>query len=118
MRDIIKGRGFVMLSHYGLVKVLRVEAYVEHTMRLAGVCKGKYPFGWLGDRGNHTLVKHIIEGALDLFQILCRYLPPGVLDRGDGRVILDGIGTRHVAYCIEGVWEGSLQGNDVLDHYC
>ena len=26
MRDLVKGRGFLMLSHYGLVKVLRIEA--------------------------------------------------------------------------------------------
>ena len=37
MSDLIQGRGFVMLSHYGLVKVLRVEAYMQGTIRLAGV---------------------------------------------------------------------------------
>ena len=37
MRDLIKGRGFIMLSHQGLVKVLRVKAYVECTIRLVGV---------------------------------------------------------------------------------
>ena len=33
-----------------------------------------------------------------------------MLDRGDGRVDPDGIGPRHVAYGIEGVGEGLLQG--------
>ena len=28
MRDLIKGRGFIMLSHYSLVKVLRGKTYV------------------------------------------------------------------------------------------
>ena len=33
-----------------------------------------------------------------------------------GQVVPDGICPAHVAYCIEGVREGLLQGKDVLDH--
>ena len=40
----------------------------------------------------------------------------GMLDRGNVRVSPNGVGPRHVAYCIKGVWEDLLQGNDVLDH--
>ena len=39
-----------------------------------------------------------------------------MLDRGDGRVGPHGIGPRYVAYGIEEVREGLLQGTDVLDH--
>ena len=37
MSDLIQGRGFIMLSHYGLIKVLRVEAYVKGTIRFARI---------------------------------------------------------------------------------
>ena len=37
MSDLIQGRGFIMLSHYGLIKVLRVEAYAQGIIRLVGV---------------------------------------------------------------------------------
>ena len=86
--------------------------------------EGRYSFGWPGDRGYHTHVNHIIKGALNLFQVHSRYLPPGMLDRGNRRDGPDGIGSRHVvgsrhvAYGVEGVWKGLLQGNDVLDHCC
>ena len=41
-----------------------------------------------------------------------------MLDRGNRGVGTDDIGPGHVVYCVEGAWEGSLQGNDVLDHGC
>ena len=107
-----------MLSHYGLGKVLRVEAYVQGTIRLMGVNEGRNPFIWLGDRGNQIFLDHVIEGAFDLFLVLDKYLVPGMLARGDRRFGPDGIGPRYVAYCIEGAWEGPLQGNDVLDSCC
>ena len=41
------GRGFIMLSHYGIVKVLRVEAYVQGTIRLIGVVRDDtHLVGW------------------------------------------------------------------------
>ena len=40
MRDLIKGRGFIMLSHNGLVKVLWVKANAKCTIGSMGVCKG------------------------------------------------------------------------------
>ena len=39
-----------MHLHYGLIKVLRVEAYMEGTIRLVGVGEQRYPLGRLGDR--------------------------------------------------------------------
>ena len=46
MRDLIQGGGLVMLSQYGLVKVLRVEAYMQGTIRLMGVGEWWYPLPW------------------------------------------------------------------------
>ena len=40
----------------------------------------------------------------------------GKLDRGDGRVCPNGVGSGHVHHSVNGVWKGSLQGNFVLDH--
>ena len=37
MRDLIEGRGFVMLLLYGLVQVLRVETYAQGTIGLVGI---------------------------------------------------------------------------------
>ena len=56
----------------------------------------------VGQKSHHAFIDHIIEGALNLFPVLYWYLPLGMLDRGDSRVSPDGIGARHVAYCIEG----------------
>ena len=39
MGNLFYGGGFVMLSHYGVIKVLRVKAYTECTIRLVGVGK-------------------------------------------------------------------------------
>ena len=39
-----------MLSHYGLIKVLRVKAYTECTIRIVGIGEQRYPLGRLGDR--------------------------------------------------------------------
>ena len=41
-----------------------------------------------------------------------------MLDRCSKRVDSDVIGPGHVAYGVEGVWEGLLQSNDVLNHCC
>ena len=90
IRDLIKGWGFVMLLHYGLLKVLRVKTYAECTIRLLGVC----------------------------FLVFYGYLPLGMLDRGDVRVGPDDRGPRHVVYGVKEAWEGSLLGNDILDHCC
>ena len=40
MTDLIKGRGFVILLHIGLVKVLQIKAYAKGTIRFVGLCKG------------------------------------------------------------------------------
>ena len=89
MRDFIEGWGLLMLYHYGLIKVLRVEVYAEYTIRLMGVCLGRHPHGQLGDRSNHAFIEHITEGALNLFPVLYEYLPLGVLDRVDlGSVLM------------------------------
>ena len=69
-----------MLSHYGLVQVLRVKAYVQGTIRFMQIGKGGYSLGRLGERCNHPLVDHVIEGALYLLLVFDRYLPLGMLD--------------------------------------
>ena len=60
VRNLLKGRGFIMLSHYGLVQVLRVEAYVQGTIRLAGVCEQRNPFGRLVDRHYNSHFNHFV----------------------------------------------------------
>ena len=65
---------------------------MECTIRLVGVHSGRHPLSWLGDRSNHAFNDHIIKGLLDLFPVLYGYLPPGMLNRGDGMVSPDGIG--------------------------
>ena len=105
-----------MLACYGLVQVFRVEAYVHIAIGLTWIGEGRYLLSRLGDRHDHTFLHCVIKGALDLFPVLNRYLPLGMLDRACKRVSPDGVGPRHVAYSIEGVWEGLLQGNNVLHH--
>ena len=105
-----------MLLHYGFFQVLRVEAYVQGTDRLVKIGEGRYPFDRLGDRHDHSLLDHLIECALYLLPVLDMDLTPGMLDRGNTGVGPDGIGPKHVAYSIVGVWDGSLQGNYVLGH--
>ena len=105
-----------MLSHYGLIQVLRVKAYVQGTIRLVGISEGRYPLSRLGDRHNHSLLDHLVKCALYLLTVLYGNPLPVVLDRGNARVSPDGLGPEHIAYSIKGVWEGLLQGNYVLDH--
>ena len=50
--------------------------------------------------------------------VLNRDLPAGMLNRSRARISPDGVGPRHIPYGIKGSWEGSLQGNYVLDHSC
>ena len=109
LRQSHLGWGFVMLLHCGLVQVLRVKTYVQGTIRLAGISEVRYPLGRLGDRHDHSLLDHLIECALYLFPVLDGDLPPSMLDRGKAGVSPDGIGPRHIAYCIEGAQEGLLQ---------
>ena len=68
-----------MLLHYGLVHVLRVEAYVQGTIRLWGIHKGRYLFGRLGDRNNHSLLDHLVECALYLLPVFNGDLLSGML---------------------------------------
>ena len=103
MRDLIKGLGLVMLLHYGLIKVLRVEAYVEACRGLLG----KIPT-WLAGRQGW------LHPCLPYHWGCTQYVP--VLYRHS--IGPAGKGPRHVAYSVEGIGECSLQGNDVLDHFC
>ena len=92
-----------MLSYCGLIKVLRVEAYAECTISLVGGMLGKMPSWLAGRQGQLHPCQPYYQGVLDLFLVLYRYLPLGMLDRSDGWVSPDGIGTRHVAYSVQGV---------------
>ena len=49
---------------------------------LQGYIREDIPFGQPGHKDNYTLLYHTIEGALNLFPILYRFLPLGVLSRG------------------------------------
>ena len=98
--------GFVMLSHHGLVQVLRVEAYMQGTIRLAGIGEGRYLLSRQGDRCDHSLFNHLIECALYLLPLLSGDLPPGMFDRGNTGVSPDGIDPRHIAYSMKEVREG------------
>ena len=53
-----------MLSHCGLVKVLRVEAYTEGTIRFAGICYQRYPLSRLGDRWYDTHLLPVLNWNL------------------------------------------------------
>ena len=90
-----------MLSNYGLVQVLRVEADMKGTIRSVAVHEGRHPLSRWGDRYYHSLGNHVIEGVLSLFLVLYGYLPPCMLDQGYIRVGPDGVGTRHVAEYIK-----------------
>ena len=81
-----------------------------------GIGEGRYPLGRPGDRYDHSLLNQIIESALYLLPVLSGDLLQGMLDRGNIRVGPDGIGPTHIVYGIDGVQEGLLQGNYVLDH--
>ena len=93
-----------MLSHYVLVQVLRVKAYAQGTIRFARVYEGSYPLSRMGDRYDHSLLNHIIKSALYLLPVLDGNLLSHVLDRGNAGDSPDGIGPRHIAYGIIGVW--------------
>ena len=98
-----------MLPHYGIAQVLRVEEYVQDTIRLTQIGKGGYPRSRPGDRCNHPLVDHVIKGALYPFSVLIMYLPLGMLNRDNIGVNPDGVGPGHVPYGIEGVWKDSFR---------
>ena len=115
MRDLIKGRGFIMLSQNGPVQVLRVKAYMYGTTRLVGVCEGRYSLSRLGDGHNYSLLNHFFMSALYFLPVLNGNLPLGMLDRDNTGVSPYGIGPGCIPYGIKGGWEGPLQGNYVLD---
>ena len=114
LRNLLWGRGLIMLLHYGLVQVHRVKAYMQGSIRLKGVGEQRYPFGRPEDRHNDSLLDHFIKGMLYLFLVLNGYFPLDMLNWGKAWVCPDGISPRHVVNCIEGSWEGPLQGSDVL----
>ena len=87
-----------MLLHNGLVKVLWVKAYIEGTIRLVEVHQGRHPLSRWTDIGHVSLGDHVIKGLLYLVSVLYGHFPTGMLNRGNGRVSPDGIGTWHVAY--------------------
>ena len=118
MRDLIQGGGLVMLSHYSLIKVLRVEAYMQGTIRLIQVGEQQYPLGWLGNWCSDSLSNHVIEHPFDLFPVFYGYLALGMLHWDNRRVSPDGVGTRHIANGVKGVGESSLQCHDVPDLGC
>ena len=49
-----------VISHYGLIKVLRVEAYMQGTIRLAGVSEQRHPGSRFDDRSNNSFQDHVI----------------------------------------------------------
>ena len=55
-----------MLSHCGLVKVLRIEPYAQGTIRLLWIGERKYLFGRLVDIGYHPFVNYVTKGVLNL----------------------------------------------------
>ena len=126
MRDLIKGRGFVMLLHNDLVKVFCIKAYAKGIIRFAGVCKGQYPFGGPRDNSYDTFDDHDIKGALYLLSVLYGYLPLGVLDQGNRKVGLvlmlyvpgmlpimsDELGKAHFRATVS--WATAVVGVDVL----
>ena len=58
-----------MLSHYGLIKVLMVKAYMEGTIRFVGMNLPWYPFSRPGDRCYDAFCDHVIEGVLYLLPV-------------------------------------------------
>ena len=72
-----------MLLHYGLIKVLRVEAYMECTIMLLGVGEQRYPLSRLGDRCYDPFFDHVIEGALKMFPVLDGDLNTGCVGWGE-----------------------------------
>ena len=70
---------------------------MEGPSELVGICEGRYPLGRLGDWHDDSECDHVIEGLLYLVSLSYGHFPLGVLDRGNGRVSTEGIGTRHVA---------------------
>ena len=99
-----------------LIKVLRVKAYTECTIRLMGVGEQRHPLGKSGERCYNSFLDHVIKSALNLFPVLDGDLTPGVLDGENVRVCPDGIGPGHVANGVKGVGKDSLQCHYVLDH--
>ena len=118
MGNIVKDGGLVMLLHYGLIKVLRVEAYMQGTIRLAGLCEQRYLLCRMWNRCDDSLSYHVIKHILDLFPVFYEYLASDMLYGKDIGVCPDGTHPRHVANGVEGVGKGSLQCHYVLDLGC
>ena len=92
-----------MLSYYGLIKVLRVKAYTEGTIRLVGVSYQRYTLGRLGDRCYDTFCDHVTMGALFMLPVFDGDLALGMLDGENTKVSPDGIGPKHIANGVDGV---------------
>ena len=60
MGDLIQGWSLDVFPDNGLVEVSGVKAYAKGFIWLLGVCQGGHPFYWLSDRGDFTLVDHIL----------------------------------------------------------
>ena len=85
MRDLVKGRGFVVPSHYGLVEVLRAKSYARwyHQGLWGYVRDDTHSLCW--ETGALTPLSTIsLKVALDLVSVLYAYLLPGMsLDKGE-----------------------------------
>ena len=79
MANLIKGGGLVMLSHYSLLKVLKVKTYMLGTIRLVRKFQQRYPLCRPGNRCSDSLSNHVIKHILDLFLIFYGLLASGVL---------------------------------------
>ena len=67
---------------------LESRADMKGTIRLAGVHEGRDPLHRLRDRHYHSLGKHVIKGALNLFPVLYGYLPPSTWTRATLGLVL------------------------------
>ena len=70
MRNLIKGRGFIVLLYDGLIQVLRVKAYAEGSIGLTGVCEGRYSLSYKGHQSDNAECDHVIQGLLYFVMVL------------------------------------------------
>ena len=56
----------------------------------------------------HLRVDHLVQDLLDLVVVLSWYIPPGMLNRGNGGVSMGCVCTRHIFYGVKGEVEALL----------
>ena len=108
-----------MLSYYGLVKVHRIEAYACRVP--SGLCMDRREedthFVGLETGAITPLLTMSLRVCSICFQYLSRYLPLGVLDRGNRGVGPEDVDPRHVVYCVsKESGKAHFKVTDVLDH--